>query len=448
MLNFVSRESLIGKKTLLPTSGSIPSAYIGIDPTASSLHIGNFLSLMSLFHFQACGFRPIILFGGATGLIGDPSGKNSDREQLSPEEVEANISCFQSNLSVLLNNMYSEENTKEYFSHLEKTPEELASDIRFVNNVEFYQKMSVIEFIRDIGIKFRMNTLLSRDSVKNRLGTGDENSTSEGMTFTEFSYQLFQGYDFAQLNQKYNCTFQLGGSDQWGNIASGIEYIRKTTGKEAFGATVNLLTDSKGEKLGKSAGNALMLDSRVNSPFNFYQFFINTQDDVVEKLLKNLTFMSNEKVEEIIKDHQIKAFKQDSDGNVEDERYAHKILAKTVTKMIHGEEAMKAIDATNAFFHRDIKNINKWSLEKLENHFISVEKHQISLDDLSSFSTIASAIFGQSKTQIRRLIRQGGVQINSTKITADRHIEKSELLHGKYILIKLGKKNHCLCMVQ
>ena len=428
-------SSLVGKQT--------QAAYIGFDPTAQSLHIGNLLSLMSLLHFQRGGLKPIIVLGGATGLIGDPSGRSTERTMMTRETVEDNIRMFKENFNSLLYNIYKEEHTAEYFSSLKKSPEELMSDITFVNNIDIYSNMSIIDFIRDIGIHFRMSTLLSRDSVQNRLRSTD------GMTFTEFSYQLFQGYDYAYLHEKYKCNYQLGGSDQWGNIASGIEYIRKTTGKEVYGATVNLLTNSQGEKLGKSAGNGLMLNPEVNSPYNFYQFFINVADDTLENLFKYLTFMPLDKIDHLMEEHKRKSTEiiPGSDNKVEDERYAHKILAKTITNMVHGSVSVMAIEATNAYFDPELRNIAAWSLDRIESHFSAVEKSQISRAKADTVSSLISEVFGKSKTEVRKLMKQGGVSLNSEKISNDRPLEDPDILHGKYALIKIGKKHFSIAQI-
>ncbi|KAF1793527.1 Tyrosine-tRNA ligase, bacterial-type, type 1 [Phytophthora cactorum] len=298
-------------------SSRAPAVYCGFDPTADSLHLGNLLQGIALRHFQRAGVRPILLVGGATGMIGDPSGKSEERVLLSDDTVLHNAQEIAKGLSAVLD--FDDPKTGAIIC----------------NNAEWHTKMSAVTWMRDIGRHFRVNAMLQRESVKKRL------ETDQGISFLEFSYQLFQAYDFLHLYKNYGCVAQIGGSDQWGNIASGIELVRKSTGEEVFGATLALLTTASGEKYGKSAGNAIWLDAEKTSVFDFYQFFLRSDDRDVEKLLKSFTFREVEDIRDIVAEHE----------KAPEKRAAQKVLAEEITVMMHGQEGLKAaLDATELLF--------------------------------------------------------------------------------------------------
>ncbi|KAJ0390562.1 hypothetical protein P43SY_012142 [Pythium insidiosum] len=305
-------------------STATPAVYCGFDPTADSLHLGNLLQGIALRHFQLAGFRPILLVGGATGRIGDPSGKSEERVLLTDDVVSHNASQLLRGLAPVVD------------FDCPRT------GAMVLNNADWHSRMSAVDWMRDIGRHFRVNTMLTRESVKKRL------DTEQGISFLEFSYQLFQAYDFLHLHRHHHCVAQLGGSDQWGNIVSGTELIRKSIGKDAFGVTLSLLTTASGEKYGKSAGNAVWLDANKTSVFDFYQYFLRADDRDVEQLLKSFTFLELDEIDEIVHEH----------SKAPERRLAQHLLADTITTTMHGADALKgAKDATALLFGKaDDKN--------------------------------------------------------------------------------------------
>ncbi|GAA5948735.1 hypothetical protein JCM3765_004989 [Sporobolomyces pararoseus] len=430
------------------------TVYLGVDPSASSLHLGNLLALIGLLHFRLQGHNAIALIGGATGSIGDPSGRSTERNALSPETLEANVAGITNQLTTFLDRgvAFAQSRTRRRDnsdSVASTTTQGTEGEIRVENNMKWIGGMSLLEFLSKVGKMARVSTMLSRESVKSRL------DSSSGISFTEFSYQLLQAYDFLTLHRLHNCTIQLGGSDQLGNIVSGIDMIRRSKfGDEeskdvddpAFGVTFPLLTTASGEKFGKSAGNAVWLDPRMTSPFDVYQFFLRTTDEEVEKYLKIFTFIRVVEIKGIMEDHKAQP----------SSRIAQKVLAAEATELIHGSEGLQQALAATKLFYTPADSL----ASLIDDEFIQA------LDGVSSTSTIPSIlvrlkredIVGEkaekiaiesglfsSKTQARKAIEAGTLQINGTKIPAKNHqrkIEEGDLLNGKLVVLKSGKSGN------
>ncbi|MBR92406.1 MAG: tyrosine--tRNA ligase [Dehalococcoidia bacterium] len=401
------------------------TCYNGFDPTASSLHIGNLVAIMGLARLQKYGHTPIILVGGGTGMIGDPSGKSEERILLSKEKIDENVDAIYKQVSPFLD-----------FSSKIKNP------AKIVNNSDWLRKIDLLSFLRDIGKHFTVNTMLSRESVKNRL------DRDTGISFTEFSYQLLQAYDFLKLYDDYGCNFQSGGSDQWGNILGGIDLIRRVHSRKkskndlAHGIIFPLVTTSSGEKFGKSIGGAPTLDPKATSPYKLFQFFLNVSDEDVINYLKIFTFITPENLLKI----------QESVSLEPQKRVGQKTLAEEVTKYIHGTNGLqKAKKITEAFFSN---NLNTLSLEELEDLLDKSEIFEINYEDLhkKNFTDICInnnfRIFS-SKNELRRLCEQGGIYINDKKFTNyENKINPNELMQNKYLLIRKGKKNYFLFKIK
>lgn len=401
------------------------TCYNGFDPTASSLHIGNLVAIMGLARLQKYGHTPIILVGGGTGMIGDPSGKSEERILLSKEKIDENVDAIYKQVSPFLD-----------FSSKIKNP------AKIVNNSDWLRKIDLLSFLRDIGKHFTVNTMLSRESVKNRL------DRDTGISFTEFSYQLLQAYDFLKLYDDYGCNFQSGGSDQWGNILGGIDLIRRVHSRKkskndlAHGIIFPLVTTSSGEKFGKSIGGAPTLDPKATSPYKLFQFFLNVSDEDVINYLKIFTFITPENLLKI----------QESVSLEPQKRVGQKTLAEEVTKYIHGTNGLqKAKKITEAFFSN---NLNTLSLEELEDLLDKSEIFEINYEDLhkKNFTDICInnnfRIFS-SKNELRRLCEQGGIYINDKKFTNyENKINPNELMENKYLLIRKGKKNYFLFKIK
>ena len=385
--------------------------YCGFDPTSSSLHIGSLLLILGLMRFQQAGFRPIVLIGGATGLIGDPSGKSSERELLSREKVKENVERIKNQLRKFLDFGKSK----------------LSAII--VDNSDWFARYSFIDFLRDIGKHFSISSILSKESVKNRL--------ESGISFTEFSYILLQAYDFLYLFDTFGCRIQLGGQDQWGNITAGIELIRKLRGKEAFGVTFPLITTSSGKKFGKTEKGTIWLDENLTSPYQLYQYLINTNDRDVVKYLKYFTFMSLEEIEECSKKVKEKP----------EQREAQKRLAWEVTKLVHGERnATMVKKASEVLFGGEI---SEFTDEILEEIFPDVPRALFSSSELSKGIDIVKALVSckavSSKGEARRLILQGGCYINNKKVEELNYkLTSNDLASEHFILIRTGKKKYFL----
>ncbi len=392
------------------------SAYVGIDPTADSLHIGHLVGVMMLKHFQLAGHRPIALVGGATGMIGDPSGKSAERNLLDEKTLRHNQDALKAQLAKFLD-----------FDSGEKNAAIL------VNNYDWMSKFSFLDFIRDVGKHLTVNYMMAKDSVKKRIG---EESKS-GMSFTEFSYQLVQGYDFLHLYKHYNCKLQMGGSDQWGNITTGTELIRRKESGEAFAMTCPLITKADGGKFGKTESGNVWLDPEKTSPYAFYQFWLNTSDDDAKKYIKIFTLLDQAEIEKLIVQH----------NEAPHLRLLQKTLSEHITKMVHSEEALNsAIDASQILFGKGTTEM----LKKLdESTFLSVfdgvPQSEISKDDLKlpplDLLADKTGIFA-SKGEARRMIKENAVSVNKEKINNNFDFSNVELLNGKYILIQKGKKKY------
>ena len=400
------------------------SGYIGFDPTADSLHIGHMVQVMLLVHFQRAGHTPIALVGGATGMIGDPSGKSEERNLLDEELLFRNQEAIKKQLSKFLDFNSDRENKA-----------------LMVNNYDWMKEYSFLGFIRDIGKHITVNYMMSKDSVKKRISS----EAKEGMSFTEFSYQLVQGTDFLHLYNNYNCRLQMGGSDQWGNIVTGTELIRRKVAGEAFALTCPLITKSDGSKFGKTESGNVWLDPEKTTPYQFYQFWLNVSDEDAAKYIKIFTVLGQEEIENIIREH----------NKAPHERFLQRRLAEEVTVLVHSRNDYEgAVEASQILFGRGTTE----SLKKMnENTFLSVFEgvpvFDVSMDIIANGVTIAdlcaehSQVF-TSKGEIRRLVQGGGLSINKLKIeNADSLIGKDSLLNNKYLLIQKGKKNYFLIRV-
>ncbi|MGD0582954.1 MAG: tyrosine--tRNA ligase [Bacteroidales bacterium] len=397
------------------------TGYIGFDPTADSLHIGHMVQVMLLVHFQRAGHTPVALVGGATGMIGDPSGKAEERSLLDEETLRKN-----------------QDGIKRQLSRFLDFNSDAPNRAIMVNNYDWMKDYSFLDFIRDIGKHVTVNYMMAKDSVKKRLGS----EAREGMSFTEFSYQLVQGTDFLFLYNNYNCRLQMGGSDQWGNIVTGTELIRRKSGGEAFALTCPLITKSDGSKFGKTESGNVWLDPEKTSPYKFYQFWLNVSDEDAEKYIKIFTILDQKAIEVIISDHRLNP----------QERILQKKLAEEVTVMVHSrEEYNSAVEASQILFGKGTTD----SLQKMnENTFLSVFEGVPMFDvnkklisggvSLSDLCAVHTQIF-PSKGEMRRVVQGGGLSINREKVeNPDMKIGTDTLLNGKYILIQKGKKNYFL----
>jgi len=397
------------------------AGYLGIDPTADSLHIGHLVGVMILRHFQRCGHKPIALVGGATGMIGDPSGKSQERNLLTEETLRHNQDCIKAQLSRFLDFESDAPNAAE-----------------MVNNYDWMKNFSFLEFIRDIGKHITVNYMMAKDSVKKRLN----GETSDGMSFTEFTYQLVQGYDFLYLYQHHNCRIQMGGSDQWGNITTGTELIRRKTGGEAFALTCPLITKADGGKFGKTESGNVWLDRRYTSPYKFYQFWLNVSDTDAEKYIKIFTFLEKGAIDALIEEQR----------QAPHLRPLQKALAKEVTTMVHSEaDYLAAVDASSILFGNSTSDqLKKLDEETFLAVFEGVPQFEISLAELNEgikaidLLTDKSAVF-PSKGEMRKMTQGGGVAINKEKLAQpDAVVTADQLLNGRYLLVQKGKKNYFL----
>lgn len=396
------------------------SAYIGFDPTSDSLHIGSLVQLIILRHLQISGHKPIVLIGGATGMIGDPSGKSKERNLLSADIIEKNI------LSL-----------KTQFSKFLDFDEKLPNSAIIVNNYKWNSELKIIDFFRDYGKLLTVNYMMSKDSVKKRLSSSD---LSDGMSFTEFTYQLFQAYDFYYLIEKYNCTIQMGGSDQWGNITSGVELIRKKNGKKAFALTCPLITKSDGSKFGKTEDGNVWLDRKKTSPYKFYQYWLNSSDEDSFKYVKIFTFAKKKFIEKLIKDH-----------NEEPHlRKLQRFIAEQITTMVHSKKDLINVkNASSILFGKNTnKDLSMIDEETFLDVFNGVPNKKLSKSDFYKCKLVEDLLeksaFFSSKSEIRRLINQNSISINKTKINSEFKVSDINLINDKYILLQRGKKNYFL----
>ena len=391
------------------------SAYIGFDPTADSLHIGSLVQIMTLVHLQRTGHKPFALVGGATGMVGDPSGKSKERNLLSPDILEHNLKCVQKQLARFLD-----------FDCGENSAE-------IVNNFDWFKGFGFLDFIRDVGKHISINYMMAKDSVKSRLETG--------MSFTEFTYQLVQGYDFYHLYTEFNCKIQLGGSDQWGNIVTGTELIRRKAKGEAFAITTPLIKKADGTKFGKTEGGNVWLDPERTSPYKFYQYWLNASDEDAKTYIKIFTLMTETEIETLISEHE----------QAPHTRVLQKTLGKDVTIRVHGDEAYhRAIEASEILFGKDTaKQLMNIEERDLLDIFEGVPQFDIAESDLESGIQIIDLLAQKSKVfqsngEARRMLKSNAVSINKLKVTADKEIGLDDLIKGKYILVQKGKKNYFL----
>ena len=398
------------------------TAYVGIDPTADSLHIGHLVSVMILKHFQLCGHRPVALVGGATGMIGDPSGKSQERNLLDEKTLRHNQEAIKNQLAKLLDFESDAPNAAV-----------------MVNNYDWMKEFSFLDFIRDIGKLITVNYMMAKDSVKKRF-----NGEGDGMSFTEFTYQLVQGYDFMHLFETMNCKVQLGGADQWGNITTGTELIRRKLGKEAYAITCPLITKADGTKFGKTESGNVWLDPRYTSPYKFYQFWLNVSDEDAERYIKIFTLLDREEIENLIAEHR----------EAPHMRLLQKRLAEEVTVMIHSrEEYDKAVEASNILFGNAtsdaLRHLDEQTLLQV---FEGVPQFHVQRTELGQpfldFCAVQTQIFS-SKGECRKMVQGGGLSINKEKVTDPaRPVTEEDLIAGKYILVQRGKKNYYLVIVE
>lgn len=391
------------------------TGYIGFDPSASSLHLGNLATIMLLIHLQRAGHKPIALVGGATGMIGDPSGKSAERNLLDEASIRANVEGIQ----------------KQLMQFLDFTPGPKGAEV--VNNLDWFGPMKTIDFLRKIGKHLTVNYMMAKDSVQNRMETG--------ISFTEFSYQLLQGYDYQWLFENKGCRLQMGGSDQWGNITSGTELIRRMGGKEeAYALTTPLLTKSDGSKFGKSESGNIWLDPERTSPYQFYQFLLNQTDEDSPKLLRRLTFMDQKTIENLESEH------AQNPGM----RLAQKKLAEEVTQMVHGVDGLKTAKLTTEvlFGKGRMEELEQISESQFDQVFAGVPKGKIQFsEDLKDWVGLLSVgcreLVFPSKSEARKMIQSNAIQINQTKINLDSSIDIAPL-RGKFYLVQKGKKQYYL----
>jgi len=394
---------------------SSTAVYAGFDPTSSSLQVGNFVTIMGLAHFQRAGHKVIALAGGATGMIGDPSGKAAERKLLTPDEVQQNLVGVRENLSRFLD------------FDCKTAP------AKIVNNNDWLQKFSYIDFLRDVGKHFRMGVMLGKESVRARM------ESETGMSYCEFSYQLIQAYDFLHLWDAEQCRIQIGGSDQWGNITAGTDLIRKLRGGEAFGMTFPIICDSSGQKFGKTAGNAIYLDHNRTSYYDFYQFFIRTEDADVIRFLKIFTFLSLDQIEAIAREL----------ATAPEKRLAQRTLADEMTRIVHGAEGLAiAQRASQVLFGGSMEGMKADDLIKV---FANVPSRELSFDSVRDAGFLDVAVVSglcKSKGDARRLVNEGGFYINNIRITEPAgKITGDMLVDGRVLVMRAGKKNYCLVKV-
>lgn len=399
------------------------SAYLGFDPTADSLHIGHLVGVMTLLHFQRAGHKPFALVGGATGMIGDPSFKSAERNLLDKPTLDHNVACIKGQLSKFLNFKEGAENKAE-----------------LVNNYDWMSQFSFLEFIRDVGKYITVNYMMAKDSVKRRLEEGS------GLSFTEFSYQLIQGYDFYHLWKNRNVSIQLGGSDQWGNIVTGTEMIRKMEGGHAFALTVPLITKADGSKFGKTEGGSVWLDAEKTSPYAFFQFWLNVSDEDASKYIRIFTTLDKDSIEKLESEH----------VEAPHLRVLQKEIAKQVTIMVHGEKEYEmALKASEILFGKsstdDLAALNERTFLQV---FEGVPQAEISKNDFGEIANVVDllsektgATIFSSKGEARKMIQGGGVSINKQKVTDPNQSADFELLQDKYLLVQKGKKNYFIIAV-
>ncbi|TNJ44237.1 tyrosine--tRNA ligase [Tamlana fucoidanivorans] len=398
-------------------------AYVGIDPTADSLHIGHLVGVMGLKHFQLAGHKPVALVGGATGMIGDPSGKSAERNLLNEETLKHNQNAIKEQLSRFLDFDSDADNAA-----------------LMVNNYDWMKTFSFLDFIRDVGKHITVNYMMAKDSVKKRLSS----ESSVGMSFTEFTYQLVQGYDFLHLYREKQCTLQMGGSDQWGNITTGTELIRRVDSGKGYALTWPLITKADGTKFGKTEGGNIWLDAERTSPYKFYQYWLNTSDIDAEKYVKIFTFLSKEVITSIIEQHQ----------EAPHLRVLQKRLAEEITVMVHSQEDLdNAIKASNILFGKstsdDLKALNEKTFLDV---FEGVPQAQVASVEIESGLDIVGALaekggFLKSNGEARRALKENSISVNKEKVKEDYQITPNDLINGKFVLLQRGKKNYFVLQI-
>jgi len=398
-------------------SDSIRVSYTGFDPTSNSLHIGSLVPIILLAHFQRSGHKPIALIGGATGMIGDPSGKSAERNLLDEETLVNNQTAIKQQLSQFLNFDSKEKNSAV-----------------ILNNFDWMNKFSFLEFTRDIGKHISVNYMMSKDSVKNRISS----ESSSGMSFTEFTYQLIQGYDFLHLHKNYNCTIQMGGSDQWGNITTGTELIRRIDSGKGYALTCPLITKSDGAKFGKSETGNIWLDPNKTSVYKFYQYWLNTSDDDAEKYIKIFTFLSKKEINNIVILHK----------NEPHKRLIQKSLAKEITTIVHSDKSFSQVELASTIlysksFKKDIESIDENTfLDIFEGvPFVELPKNEL-VKGFDMISVLSSKTeFLKSNSDARRSLSENSISINKSKVKEDYLVENKDLINDKYVIINKGKRS-------
>jgi tyrosyl-tRNA synthetase len=396
------------------------AGYIGFDPTADSLHIGSLVQIMILMHFQRAGHKPIALVGGATGMIGDPSGKSAERNLLDGETLDKNVAALKNQLGKFLDFDSNNENAAV-----------------LVNNYDWMSRFSLIDFARDIGKHLTVNYMMAKDSVKKRLGA----ESKEGMSFTEFTYQLIQGYDFLHLYQHHNCVLQMGGSDQWGNITTGTELIRRKLSGKAYAITCPLITKADGTKFGKSEGGNVWLDKQKTSPYSFYQYWLNTSDEDAVRYIKIFTFLNQQQIQEIINAH----------NEAPHQRLLQRTLADEVTRMVHSEDdRARAVQAAQILFGNatsdQLKDLDEQTLLDV---FAGVPQATLDRSDLDQGIGVISLLAGAtgflaSNGAARRALQERSVSVNKEKVDDTFVASADNLICNKYLLLQRGKKNYFL----
>jgi tyrosyl-tRNA synthetase len=400
------------------------AGYIGFDPTADSLHIGSLVQIMILMHFQRYGHKPYALVGGATGMIGDPSGKSAERNLLDSETLDRNCTGLEKQLAKFLDF----DSTKENGAVL-------------VNNYDWMQSFSLIDFARDIGKHLTVNYMMAKDSVKKRLGA----DSKEGMSFTEFTYQLIQGYDFLHLYKHHNCLLQMGGSDQWGNITTGTELIRRKLAGKAYALTCPLITKADGTKFGKTEGGNVWLDREKTSPYKFYQYWLNASDEDAEKYIKIFTFLSKEEIEALVETHR----------QAPHQRELQRKLAQEVTAMVHStEDVSRAEQAAQILFGKaTAETLKTLDAQTLLDVFAGVPQAEVSTDllagdGLSVMDALAGSTgFLKSNGEARRALKENSISVNKEKVSEAKHITTADIICERYVLLQRGKKNYFLLVV-
>ncbi|WP_276496095.1 tyrosine--tRNA ligase [Pontibacter litorisediminis] len=409
-------------------ASEMTSGYIGFDPTAKSLHIGNLATIMLLVHLQRAGHKPLALVGGATGMIGDPSGKSAERNLLDEATLRENQDGIKKQLEKFLDFDCG------------------ANSAEIVNNYDWFKEFSFLGFLREVGKHITVNYMMSKDSVKKRINADEDGDRAEGLSYTEFAYQLIQGYDFYHLYKNKGVKLQMGASDQWGNITTGTELIRRMDGGKAYAMVGKLVTKSDGTKFGKSEGGNVWLDPNLTSPYKFYQFWLNLSDEEAEKLIKVYTLLPQEEIEKITEEHK----------QAPHMRLLQKALAKDVTIHVHSEEDYNAaVDASEILFGKgDLETLKGLKEDVLLSVFEGVPQIQVSQADYANAPTVTdllSEVTGgqvfESKGEARRMIKNGGVSVNRQKVQNADEAVAFELLQGKYLVVQKGKKNYYLISV-